>query len=179
MKEMHCTQDTLHLLLDGELSAQDERAARAHLASCDACASRYLSLQRFDVAVRNLPHMSVPPGFTAAIMSALDPVMPASRAFRFLTWMAIQVGFVAVLLLGLGVCAAAGLISPGEDAPGSLGAGALSLLERALAFCGPIVASLRGDALHAGPLLITFSAALVVLLLALVDRMLSTRESTL
>jgi len=178
MNEMHCTPDVLHLLLDGELSPADERAARGHVAICEECASRYRSLRRFDDVVRKLPRVAVSPGFTAAIMSALDPVMPASRAFRFLTWMAIQAGFVAVILLGLGVCAAAGLITPGGDAPGSLGAGALSLMERALAICGTIVRALRGDVLQAGPFLITFSAALVVLILALVDRLLSTREGT-
>jgi len=177
MSQNHCTPEVLHLLVDGELSPADERAARAHVAGCARCASQLLSLQRLDAAMRALPLEAVSGGFTASVMSALDPVLPVSRALRFLSWMAFQAGLLVLLLAGLGICAAAGLLNPGGDAPGSPAAGALALLERGLAACGTVVTSLRGDAAHAGPILITISAALVVLTLALVDRILSTRET--
>jgi len=170
MNDIHCTQADLSMILDGVLSPDGERAARAHIAGCTLCASRFRALGTFDRALRSLPLVSVSPGFTASVMSALDPVMPASRAFRFAPWIAFQAVLLCVVLLGLGVCLAAGFITPGGSAAVNPPGGAHELFERAIAACGSAVTSWLGDFAHAGPFLIAFSAALVVIMLALLDR---------
>ncbi|HUI10629.1 MAG TPA: zf-HC2 domain-containing protein [Bacteroidota bacterium] len=175
MNEDHCTPEDLHMLLDGALSPAESAAARAHIASCPGCASRYSALRRLDGAIRALPLLTVSPGFTSTVMSALDPVMPVSRPFRFFTWVAFQVCLISVLLFGLGVCALAGFITPGGEAPGGIGETSLAMLESALSAGVSFITSLLGNPAHAGPYIITLCTVLVVLMLAPLDRIFASK----
>ena len=55
--------DVLSGLLDGELPAADEAAARAHLAGCDDCAAELDAVADIRLTVRALPPVEPPFGF--------------------------------------------------------------------------------------------------------------------
>ena len=174
MNGKHCSTGELHLLIDGALSRARGEEVTAHLRSCAGCASRHRMLARFDSAVRSLPLSLAGPDFTGRVMASLDHLMPAPRAFRFFTWMACQVGFLIVLALMAGVFILTGVIQPEQLTAGNSVAGnAFGAVDGVLSSLSAFVsASVRefNPAAHAGSFLIAFSAAVVVLLLALLDR---------
>lgn len=64
---MHLEDETVERLAHGELVAPDERAARAHIASCGACAARVNAARHDDVRIGSL-------------LATLDAPMPRVRA---------------------------------------------------------------------------------------------------
>jgi len=170
MSTPHCSVEEIHFLLDRALTPVAAAAAEAHIAACPRCAARFQALRSFDGAVRSLPLTPTSPGFSARVMSAIDPLVLAPGTFRVFTWISIQAGFLFVLLLTLGVCAAAGFITPADASGGTFGGAVFAFLESALAECGAVVTSWLGEPARTGLLLITFSATLVLLMLGLIDR---------
>ncbi len=60
--------ERLHLLLDRELSPQDEASARAHLADCESCAEEHRKLSRAVGSAAALGRVHAPEGFAARVM---------------------------------------------------------------------------------------------------------------
>lgn len=56
----HLDEARIHDLVDGELDRLEERAARAHVESCDACAERVRRIETLVDAVRTLPAEAAP-----------------------------------------------------------------------------------------------------------------------
>ena len=167
---IHCTSREMHLFLDRELPPGAAESVSAHIVACPSCASRFRALRSFDAAVRSLPLAAAPPGLTAHVMSALDPFVRASRPFRLFTWLSLQAGFLVLLFVVLGVCAAAGFIALPGASTGMIGRGVFAMLDGALAACTGLVSAWLAEPGRTGTLLITFSATLVLFLLALIDR---------
>lgn len=67
--------DELSALLDRELSAEEEAAARAHLAMCDACSAELEGIGRVRAGLRALPPAQPPFGF----LERLTPYEHAPR----------------------------------------------------------------------------------------------------
>jgi len=166
----HCSVEDLHLLLDRRLAPGPASSAGAHIASCPSCASRFRALSAFDRSLRALPLIPASPGFTARVMTALGPLADAPGALRVFTWISMQAAFLALLLLTLGVCAAAGFITPADSSGGTFGGAVFPSLERALDGCGVLVSSWLSEPARTGSLVITFSATLILLVLGLIDR---------
>jgi anti-sigma factor RsiW len=53
--------DALSALVDGELSAAEEAAARDHLAGCQACRAELAAVEDARAWVRSLPELDLPP----------------------------------------------------------------------------------------------------------------------
>lgn len=71
--------DAITALLDGELSATEETAARAHLATCSACLEELDGLRSIRSLVRGLPPQPPPSGFLDRMAR---PHHPAGRRRR-------------------------------------------------------------------------------------------------
>ena len=74
--------DRLEALFDGELSAAEADAVRAHAASCDECATELAVLERVAACVRQATVVDPGPALTERI---LDRVLPSRLRRRWVT----------------------------------------------------------------------------------------------
>ena len=98
--------DALSGLLDGELPAPQEEAARAHLADCPACAEELLAVRQARSWVRTLPPVEAPFGFFERMLLETAPAAPGFAArpgFRRRAGLAaLGAAAAAVTVLGVG-----------------------------------------------------------------------------
>lgn len=68
--------DALSALLDGQLSAAEAAAVRAHVATCAVCEGELDDVRAARRLVRSLPAQEPPPGFLASLLHDDDIVVP-------------------------------------------------------------------------------------------------------
>jgi anti-sigma factor RsiW len=71
--------DELSALLDGELVADERRAAEAHLAACATCREELVATASTRAIVRGLPAVDAPFGFYERVIRRSGPVVPGVR----------------------------------------------------------------------------------------------------
>lgn len=99
--------DELSALLDGELSPDEARAARAHLAGCPPCAAELEAVDAARSVLRGLPEVEPPVGFLEGLVPRLAPVVPLRRRGALASVVASVAASILVVALGVG-----GLRSP-------------------------------------------------------------------
>jgi hypothetical protein len=180
MNGSHCSTDQMQSLIDGTISRTEREIVTYHMRDCPECMVRYQSMLKFDGVLRSLPLTEAGSGFTDAVMAKLDLSLPATRAFRFFTWIAYQLGLIVVAGLMAGVFVLTGLIGPEQLETGQSVAGeALGYVDGFLSSgLGLITAWLRSviPVPSSGSLGIFCATVVVLLLLLLVDRNLSRRS---
>jgi anti-sigma factor RsiW len=101
MSPDHLTPEDITSLIDGELSAESEQTAKAHLKDCHTCALEVLAAQQLKLATRQAAQRFVPSSETLVRLQARTSQGPAnpgrSIAWRFAAWGSLA----AALLLGL------------------------------------------------------------------------------
>jgi anti-sigma factor RsiW len=101
--------DALSALLDGELSADDDAAARAHLDACPTCRAALADEAGVRAAVRALPPVDAPFGFYERVLrSGPDPVGKPKRRVRFGMANLVATAAAWVLILAVGSFRAGG-----------------------------------------------------------------------
>ena len=71
--------DRLSALLDGELVADERRAAEAHLADCASCRDELAATASTRAMVRGLPAVDAPFGFYERVIRRSSPATPGRR----------------------------------------------------------------------------------------------------
>jgi len=97
--EMHYSTEQFNLLLDGRLDEAEAETMRNHLAHCVACHSALSSLERLDLAVRNIPVLEVHERFTSSVMEGILRRSVSPLAFRVFE----KLSYVFGLLIVLGI----------------------------------------------------------------------------
>jgi hypothetical protein len=98
----HLPDETLSALLDAQLAADQEQAARAHLHACSACERRLAGLRSVVVMLRSLPEVEPPRDFALGPRPVAEPAN-VIRLQRWYTWSrgaAASLAAVFVLLVG-------------------------------------------------------------------------------
>jgi anti-sigma factor RsiW len=103
---MHLAIEQLQLLADGAVGRGEAAALHAHLERCAQCASAYQRVRGFDRAMRRIPLVAAPPGFTDGVLGRLHIVPRSSRVLGILGFVApafsvLLVGALSFLLVGL------------------------------------------------------------------------------
>lgn len=109
---MRCAeaQEELSAYLDGELTAEEQAAMCAHLASCAACAAAARALARAVQAVKELPPVPAPPGLPAQVVARIEEARAQER--RVPLWRILW-PTAAAIFLAVGI----GLVSHYREAP--------------------------------------------------------------
>jgi len=113
-----CPKDeTLSAFFDQALSPLQLDQVREHLAGCLACRHKHAGLHRADAALRELPGLTVSPGFDGAFWAKVAALDESRRAPSW--WRRFPVGWRPLLVAGLaaGVVAALFFGRPGAPAP--------------------------------------------------------------
>lgn len=96
---MHCNQEQIEALLDGELTGPEGDAVLAHLRDCPGCRSYYRQLLAMEQALR-ADTDPVPEDLLADIMSRVHDT-PQRR--RRQPWLRAAMGMAACLVVVLGI----------------------------------------------------------------------------
>jgi anti-sigma factor RsiW len=104
MNPMQCREahEALTALLDGELSADQEPTARAHIAGCPACAERMRDYQRLGEALRADAYVAAPLGLEEKLRTRLAMAAPPANDIGGWPWRRLgQQAAALVLVSGL------------------------------------------------------------------------------
>lgn len=110
---MHCNQEQIEALLDGELTGPEGNAVLAHLRDCPGCRSYYRQLLAMEQALR-ADTAPVPEDLLADIMSRVHDT-PQRR--RPKPWLRTVMGMAACLVVVLGVYLVRQQAEKGGDSP--------------------------------------------------------------
>ena len=110
---MHCNQEQIEALLDGELTGPEGDAVLAHLRDCPGCRSYYRQLLAMEQALR-ADTAPVPEDLLADIMSRVHDT-PQRR--RPKPWLRTVMGMAACLVVVLGVYLVRQQAEKGGDSP--------------------------------------------------------------
>ena len=110
---MHCNQEQIEALLDGELTGPEGDAVLAHLRDCPGCRSSYRQLLAMEQALR-ADTDPVPEDLLADIMSR---VHATSQRRRRQPWLRAAMGIAACLVVVLGVYLVHQQAETGGDSP--------------------------------------------------------------
>jgi len=150
-------------LFDGELSAEEEDAVRAHLAECEADRRRYRAFEQAIELVRALPREEAPASFTADVMRRVRARGPAAareyplervrapRIFRFpvMTW---QPVLAAAATLALGISSGVLLMRALDGSQAESGLSAAERSDRTIESVGSVDAATAGVDSGSAPL---------------------------
>jgi hypothetical protein len=98
--DTHLSDETLSTLLDGQLTASEAAMARAHLATCAACAQRLAGLQSVASMLRGLGEVDLPRDFSLGPRVVVDPPN-VIRLQRWYTWSRAAAASLAALFVFL------------------------------------------------------------------------------
>ena len=110
---MHCNQEQIEALLDGELTGPEGDAVLAHLRDCPGCRSYYRQLLAMEQALR-ADTAPVPEDLLADIMSRVHDT-PQRR--RRQPWLRAAMGMAACLVVVLGIYLVRQQAEKGGDSP--------------------------------------------------------------
>ena len=110
---MHCNQEQIEALLDGELVGPEQDAVLAHLRDCPGCRSYYRQLLAMEQALR-ADTAPVPEDLLADIMSR---VHATSQRRRRQPWLRAAMGMAACLVVVLGIYLVRQQAEKGGDSP--------------------------------------------------------------
>ena len=110
---MHCNQEQIEALLDGELVGPEQDAVLAHLRDCPGCRSYYRQLLAMEQALR-ADTAPVPEDLLADIMNR---VHTTSQRRRRQPWLRAAMGIAACLVVVLGVYLVYQQAEKGGDSP--------------------------------------------------------------
>ena len=110
---MHCNQEQIEALLDGELTGPEGDAVLAHLRDCPGCRSYYRQLLAMEQALR-ADTDPVPEDLLADIMSR---VHATSQRRRRQPWLRAAMGMAACLVVVLGIYLVRQQAEKGGDSP--------------------------------------------------------------
>lgn len=74
----------MHKYLDKETTAEEEKALRIHLKTCERCFHHFHDLERTETIVQGLSRMQAPDGFVESVMSALPK---EKKTIQFSRWL--------------------------------------------------------------------------------------------
>jgi anti-sigma factor RsiW len=104
MSADHLHSETIGAVVDGELSPPDERAARAHLSECHACALQVIAIGQLKSATKRAATSFAASQETLARLEALARQAPPKRApmipIRLMPWAAVAALFLLAIALG-------------------------------------------------------------------------------
>lgn len=112
---MHCNQEQIEALLDGELTGPEGDAVLAHLRDCPGCRSYYRQLLAMEQALR-ADTDPVPEDLLADIMSRVHDT-PQRRRRRRQPWLRAAMGMAACLVVVLGIYLVHQQAEKGGDSP--------------------------------------------------------------
>ncbi|WP_078543105.1 anti-sigma factor family protein [Litchfieldia alkalitelluris] len=84
---MNCPTDTIQLMhkyLDEEITSEEERELREHLAECEDCELHFHELKKSIALVQSTSHIHAPDDFTSKIMANLPKEKKSVRTNRWL-----------------------------------------------------------------------------------------------
>ena len=110
---MHCNQEQIEALLDGELTGPEGDAVLAHLRDCPGCRSYYRQLLAMEQALR-ADTAPVPEDLLPDIMGR---VHATSQRRRRSPWLRAAMGMAACLVVVLGVYLVRYQVEKGSDSP--------------------------------------------------------------
>lgn len=110
---MHCNQEQIEALLDGELTGPEGDAVLAHLRDCPGCRSYYRQLLAMEQALR-ADTAPVPEDLLADIMGR---VHATSQRRRRQPWLRAAMGMAACLVVVLGIYLVRQQAEKGGDSP--------------------------------------------------------------
>lgn len=110
---MHCNQEQIEALLDGELVGPEQDAVLAHLRDCPGCRSYYRQLLAMEQALR-ADTAPVPEDLLADIMGR---VHATSQRRRRQPWLRAAMGMAACLVVVLGIYLVRQQAEKGGDSP--------------------------------------------------------------
>ena len=110
---MHCNQEQIEALLDGELVGPEQDAVLAHLRDCPGCRSYYRQLLAMEQALR-ADTDSVPEDLLPDIMGR---VHATSQCRRRQPWLRAAMGMAACLVVVLGIYLVRQQAEKGGDSP--------------------------------------------------------------
>ena len=110
---MHCNQEQIEALLDGELTGPEGDAVLAHLRDCPGCRSYYRQLLAMEQALR-ADTDPVPEDLLADIMGR---VHATSQRRRRQPWLRAAMGMAACLVVVLGIYLVHQQAEKGGDSP--------------------------------------------------------------
>lgn len=110
---MHCNQEQIEALLDGELTGPEGDAVLAHLRACPGCRSYYRQLLAMEQALR-ADTAPVPEDLLADIMNR---VHATSQRRRPKPWLRAAMGMAACLVVVLGIYLVHQQAEKGGDSP--------------------------------------------------------------
>jgi Putative zinc-finger len=178
--ELHCSLEQLNLLLDNQLSETEATSIQDHLAHCPTCHLAFGNLQHLDSTLKGLPVLEVKPGFTKSVMGSILGRGGSAVAFRLFEKLSYAFG----LLIVLGVMVTSFIVTGAFDGTpvvntGSVASGVAAHLGHRLSelvnqFTVWLVQYLP-FAFGKGSVSVAFFAAMVLLMLAAVDRMVGRR----
>ena len=109
---MHCNQEQIEALLDGELTGPEGDAVLAHLRDCPGCRSYYRQLLAMEQALR-ADTAPVPEDLLADIMSRVHDTPQRRRR----PWLRATMGMAACLVVVLGIYLVRQQAEKGGDSP--------------------------------------------------------------
>lgn len=109
---MHCNQEQIEALLDGELVGPEQDAVLAHLRDCPGCRSYYRQLLAMEQALRT-DTAPVPEDLLADIMGRVH----ATSQRRRQPWLRAAMGMAACLVVVLGIYLVRQQAEKGGDSP--------------------------------------------------------------
>jgi anti-sigma factor RsiW len=175
MNGRHCTREDLFLFVDGALPRESRARVEAHLAVCSACASAAGAIERIGKGVRGIPVERTSAGFTASVLRELGLTRSSPLAFRMLESAGALVAMVVVGAVLLSVFFLTGVLTQSQVS--ATQASAEKVLEQggeffadAMNSAGGWLATYLPFAFGRGALGISVTAAVVLALLALLDR---------
>ena len=110
---MHCNQEQIEALLDGELTGPEGDAVLAHLRDCPGCRSYYRQLLAMEQALR-ADTAPVPEDLLPDIMNR---VHATSQRWRRQPWLRAAMGMAACLVVVLGIYLVRQQAEKGGDSP--------------------------------------------------------------
>lgn len=110
---MHCNQEQIEALLDGELVGPEQDAVLAHLRDCPGCRSYYRQLLAMEQALR-ADTAPVPEDLLPDIMGR---VHATSQRRRRQPWLRVAMGMAACLVVVLGIYLVRQQAEKGGDSP--------------------------------------------------------------
>jgi len=119
---MHLNDDDLVLHYYGEMPADEEARAAAHLASCAACQTNYTGLQRVMAFVDSAPAVEPAEGFERIAWARLEPALAASHRRGWRSWFVFSPASLALsagVLLLIGASFMAGRLTRATGSGGS------------------------------------------------------------
>ena len=179
-RDVHYSTEQFNLLLDNQLGETEAQPIQDHLNECIDCRLAFDNLKRIDGAVRNIPVLETHSGFTRSVMEGILSKGGSSFAFRMFE----RLSYVFGLLIVLGIMITSFILTgvfdtTHVDETRSVATGIASQFGNDLAssvngFTAWLIQYLP-FAFGKGSVGVAFFAAVVLLMLAAVDRLVGKR----